>query len=176
MGTALLQLGAIAGLRMYATASKSKHAVITSFGGVPIDYQTENFSKRIRGIDRRRRGLCCLRRGWRNELRRSYIARASGEFWFAMARRRRSPMENLQGVRVSFCSVYYRPSRGSESALGSTLRISENSVQNGSGRTWRFCSTCWCSGRFSPSSRHGFRYGRRLRQINCSNIPRSVGK
>ena len=47
VGTALLQLGAIAGLTMYATASKSKHGLISSFGGMPIDYHSEDFTKRI---------------------------------------------------------------------------------------------------------------------------------
>lgn len=50
VGTALLQLGAIDGLTMYATASKSKHPVIVSSGGVPIDYRAEDFSERIREL------------------------------------------------------------------------------------------------------------------------------
>jgi NADPH:quinone reductase-like Zn-dependent oxidoreductase len=50
VGTALLQLGAIAGLTMYATASKPKHELISSFGGMPIDYHAEDFTKRIREL------------------------------------------------------------------------------------------------------------------------------
>jgi NADPH:quinone reductase-like Zn-dependent oxidoreductase len=50
VGTALLQLGAIAGLTMYATASKPKHELISSFGGVPIDYHAEDFTNRIREL------------------------------------------------------------------------------------------------------------------------------
>jgi NADPH:quinone reductase-like Zn-dependent oxidoreductase len=50
VGTALLQLGAISGLTMYGTASKSKHEVITASGGVPIDYHAEDVSKRIREL------------------------------------------------------------------------------------------------------------------------------
>jgi len=50
VGTALLQLGALAGLTMYGTASKSKHAAILSEGGVPIDYRSEDFTLRIREL------------------------------------------------------------------------------------------------------------------------------
>jgi NADPH:quinone reductase-like Zn-dependent oxidoreductase len=50
VGTALLQLGSIDGLTMYATASKPKHQVISSFGGVPIDYRDEDVPRRIREL------------------------------------------------------------------------------------------------------------------------------
>jgi NADPH2:quinone reductase len=48
VGTALLQLGALARLKMYGTASKAKHPLIESYGAVPIDYHIENFTRRIR--------------------------------------------------------------------------------------------------------------------------------
>ncbi len=50
VGTALLQLGALAGLTMYGTASKSKHSAIVSEGGIPIDYRSEDFMLRIREL------------------------------------------------------------------------------------------------------------------------------
>ncbi|MBC8045028.1 MAG: zinc-binding dehydrogenase [Rhizobacter sp.] len=40
VGTALLQLGKVAGVETFGTASKSKHDFVKSQGGVPIDYQT----------------------------------------------------------------------------------------------------------------------------------------
>jgi len=43
MGTALLELGKLAGLKMYGTASKSKHNILTEFGATPIDYRTQDF-------------------------------------------------------------------------------------------------------------------------------------
>ena len=43
VGTALLELGKLAGLRMYATASAAKHHVLARFGAVAIDYRTEDF-------------------------------------------------------------------------------------------------------------------------------------
>ena len=50
VGTALLQLGSLQGLTMYGTASKSKHGAIAAAGGIPIDYKTEDFSKRVREL------------------------------------------------------------------------------------------------------------------------------
>jgi NADPH:quinone reductase-like Zn-dependent oxidoreductase len=56
IGTALLQLGKLAGLKMYGTASKQKHAILEEYGAVPIDYQTQDFAEVVRsrepkGID-----------------------------------------------------------------------------------------------------------------------------
>jgi len=50
VGTALLQLGALHGLTRYGTASKSKQDTISAAGGIPIDYQHEDFSKRVRAL------------------------------------------------------------------------------------------------------------------------------
>jgi NADPH:quinone reductase-like Zn-dependent oxidoreductase len=50
VGTAALQLGKIAGLEMYGTASKAKHELVKSLGATPIDYRTENFRERIRQL------------------------------------------------------------------------------------------------------------------------------
>jgi NADPH:quinone reductase-like Zn-dependent oxidoreductase len=80
IGTALLQLGQLAGLRMYALASKTKHAVLTEYGASPIDYHTQDFAQVIRQaepggldvvvdgmmrLDDIRRGLSLLRPGGR---------------------------------------------------------------------------------------------------------------
>ena len=48
MGTALLELGKLAGLKMYGTASRNKHNILTQFGAIPIDYHTEDFVDAIR--------------------------------------------------------------------------------------------------------------------------------
>jgi NADPH:quinone reductase-like Zn-dependent oxidoreductase len=47
VGIAMLQLGKLLNLKMYGTASKSKHAIVTKYGGIPIDYKSEDFMKRI---------------------------------------------------------------------------------------------------------------------------------
>ena len=48
IGTAFLQLGRLAELKMYGLASKNKHHVLTDYGAVPIDYLTQDFVGVIR--------------------------------------------------------------------------------------------------------------------------------
>jgi NADPH:quinone reductase-like Zn-dependent oxidoreductase len=50
VGTALLELGKLAGLEMYGTASKYNHELVSALGATPIDYRTEDFCARIRSI------------------------------------------------------------------------------------------------------------------------------
>ncbi len=50
IGTALLQLGKLAGLEMYGTASKSKHELVSSLGATPIDHRSQDFVERIRNL------------------------------------------------------------------------------------------------------------------------------
>jgi NADPH:quinone reductase-like Zn-dependent oxidoreductase len=47
VGTALAQLGRVAGLEMYGTASTSKQDYVRDLGVTPIDYKTEDFVERI---------------------------------------------------------------------------------------------------------------------------------
>lgn len=77
MGTALLELGNLAGLKMYGTASPGKHEILTRFGAVPIDYHSQDFVEVIRraepsgldfvfegiGGEHADRALAVLRRG-----------------------------------------------------------------------------------------------------------------
>jgi NADPH:quinone reductase-like Zn-dependent oxidoreductase len=46
VGTALLELGRLLGLKVYGTASQSKHALLRAFGATPIDYRNEDFVAR----------------------------------------------------------------------------------------------------------------------------------
>jgi NADPH:quinone reductase-like Zn-dependent oxidoreductase len=43
VGTAYLQLGKLAGLKMYGLASPSKHSTLIEYGATPIDYHTQDF-------------------------------------------------------------------------------------------------------------------------------------
>jgi NADPH:quinone reductase-like Zn-dependent oxidoreductase len=47
IGTALLQLGQLAGLKMVAIASKEKHAILRAYGATPIDYRSQDFAEII---------------------------------------------------------------------------------------------------------------------------------
>jgi NADPH:quinone reductase-like Zn-dependent oxidoreductase len=50
VGTAGLQLGKLAGLAMFGTASKPKHELVVSLGATPIDYRSESFVERLRQL------------------------------------------------------------------------------------------------------------------------------
>lgn len=77
VGTALLELGRLAGLKMYGTASSSKHAILNRLGAILIDYHTLDFGEFLRqaepdgldyvfngqGGEYSQRGLAVLRRG-----------------------------------------------------------------------------------------------------------------
>ncbi len=50
VGTALLELGRVAGLEMYGTASATGLDVVARLGATPIDYRTEDVVQRIRDL------------------------------------------------------------------------------------------------------------------------------
>jgi len=47
VGTATLELGRLAGLKMFGTASRGKHELVTALGGIPIDYKKDDFVARV---------------------------------------------------------------------------------------------------------------------------------
>jgi NADPH:quinone reductase-like Zn-dependent oxidoreductase len=50
VGSALLELGRLAGLEMYGTASEYNHELVSALGATPIDYRNEDFVERIRSL------------------------------------------------------------------------------------------------------------------------------
>jgi NADPH2:quinone reductase len=87
VGSALLQLGKLAGLEMYGTASRYNHETVSELGATPIDYRTEDFAERIRsltgdGVDAVFDPIGGARHVWR-----SYRALRKGGrlVWFGMA-------------------------------------------------------------------------------------------
>ncbi|WP_237563348.1 medium chain dehydrogenase/reductase family protein [Arthrobacter sp. H-02-3] len=50
VGTAILELGALAGLRLYGTAAGRDRAAVERLGAVAIDYKNEDFLARLRGL------------------------------------------------------------------------------------------------------------------------------
>ncbi|MFI9080489.1 medium chain dehydrogenase/reductase family protein [Streptomyces sioyaensis] len=50
VGTAVLELGALAGLRLYGTASARDRATVERLGAVAIDYRNEDFMARVREL------------------------------------------------------------------------------------------------------------------------------
>src|SRR5262249_41642987 len=47
VGTALLQLGRLAGLEMYGTCSSRGASAVVELGGIPIDYKNQDFVEEI---------------------------------------------------------------------------------------------------------------------------------
>ncbi|NJP04481.1 MAG: zinc-binding dehydrogenase [Chloroflexaceae bacterium] len=52
VGTALLQLGQLAQLEMYGTASRPKHGLVARYGALPIDYRHDDVVERISELTR----------------------------------------------------------------------------------------------------------------------------
>jgi NADPH:quinone reductase len=50
VGTAVLELGAVAGLRLYGTCSARDFGAVERLGAVPIDYRNEDFLVRVREL------------------------------------------------------------------------------------------------------------------------------
>jgi NADPH:quinone reductase-like Zn-dependent oxidoreductase len=65
VGSAFLQLGKLAGLKMYGLASKSKHHILAEYGAIPIDYRTQDFVEVIRQAEPD--GLDCVFNGMAEE-------------------------------------------------------------------------------------------------------------
>jgi NADPH:quinone reductase len=52
VGTALLQLGRLAGLEMYGSCSSRGASAVSDLGGIPIDYEHQDFVKEIHRLTR----------------------------------------------------------------------------------------------------------------------------
>jgi NADPH2:quinone reductase len=52
VGSALLQLGRLAGLEMYGTCSSRGASAVSDLGGIPVDYQYRDFVKEIHRLTR----------------------------------------------------------------------------------------------------------------------------
>jgi NADPH2:quinone reductase len=87
IGTALLQLGKLAGLEMYGTASKHNHELVSALGATPIDYRAEDFVEQVRsltgdGVDAVFDPIGGARQLWRSNL----ALRKGGRLvWFGVA-------------------------------------------------------------------------------------------
>lgn len=87
VGTALLDLGRLAGLEMYGTASKPNHGLVSARGATPIDYRTEDFVARVRSLTGDGVDVVFDPVGGGRHLWRSYrILRKGGRLvWFGVA-------------------------------------------------------------------------------------------
>jgi NADPH:quinone reductase-like Zn-dependent oxidoreductase len=87
VGTALLQLGKLADLQMYGTASEYNHALVSGLEATPIDYRTEDFVRRIRELTSDGVDVVFDPIGGARQVCRSYRALRKGGrlVWFGVA-------------------------------------------------------------------------------------------
>lgn len=87
VGTALLELGRLAGLELYGTASQHNHELVSALGATAIDYRTDDFVERIRTLTGDGVDVVFDPIGGGRQLWRSYLAlRAGGRLvWFGVA-------------------------------------------------------------------------------------------
>lgn len=87
VGTALLELGRLADLEMYGTASLHNHELVSALGATPIDYQTEDFVERVRALTGDGVDVVFDPIGGARQLWRSYQALSKGGrlVWFGVA-------------------------------------------------------------------------------------------
>ncbi|MBN1658261.1 MAG: zinc-binding dehydrogenase [Anaerolineae bacterium] len=87
VGTALLDLGRLAGLEMYGTASARNHELVSALGATPIDYRSADFVERIRTLTNDGVDVVFDPIGGGRQLRRSYRALCKGGrlAWFGVA-------------------------------------------------------------------------------------------
>ena len=87
VGTALLELGRLADLDMYGTASQHNLELVSALGATPIDYQTDDFVARIRELTGEGVDVVFDPIGGARQLWRSYQALRKGGrlVWFGVA-------------------------------------------------------------------------------------------
>lgn len=94
VGSALLDLGRLAGVEMYGTASGHDHEFVAAFGATPIDYRSEDFVARVRQLTGDGVDAVFDQIGGARQLWRSYRALRRGGrlIWFGVAGTARSGM------------------------------------------------------------------------------------
>jgi NADPH:quinone reductase-like Zn-dependent oxidoreductase len=104
VGTALLELGRLAGLEMYGTASPHNHELVSALGATPIDYRSEDFVERIRELTGDGVDVVFDPIGGGRQLWRSYRALRKGGrlIWFGVA------ASSKNGLRVIPSSLAMR--------------------------------------------------------------------
>jgi NADPH:quinone reductase-like Zn-dependent oxidoreductase len=78
VGNAILQLGSLAGLKMYGSASKQKSELVARLGGIPIDYRSENPMKIVQGLEPRGLDAAFDGLGWRSAWQAYQLLRKDG--------------------------------------------------------------------------------------------------
>lgn len=111
IGSALLELGKLAGLEMYATASAHNHELVSDLGATPIDYRDEDFVERIRGLTGDGVDVVFDPVGGARQLWRSYQALRNGGrlIWIGVAATSRAGIKVIPLSLATFLALKLRP-------------------------------------------------------------------
>ena len=169
LGTAFLQLGKLAGLKMYGIASKSKHHILSEYGATPIDYRTQDFVEVIRqaeptGLDAVLDGVIRLDyiRGALALLRRGGRLVSFGD---------PGGLPALFRVLMTAMAVNVLPNGKSSSCT--ELRFILWATNGRSWKTGLRCSTYCKKARYSRLLRRSFLSWKRPKPMNCWKVDAS---
>jgi len=97
VGSALLELGRIAGLKIYGTASAKNHELVRALGAIPIDYRSENVVERIRELSDGGVDAVFDPIGGARQVLRSYrcLRRGGRLLWFGMAATKKHGLRSI---------------------------------------------------------------------------------
>ncbi len=130
VGTALLQLGRLVGLEMYGTCSSRGAAAVSELGGIPIDYQQQDFVMEMQSLTNPGADVVFDGMGgahiWRSRkaLRRGGKVVALWTYWFATQRtigvrsvRQPASLSRNCGLRLVHCRQLSSPRSQARRAL-----------------------------------------------------------
>lgn len=130
VGTALLQLGRLVGLEMYGTCSSRGAAAVSELGGIPIDYQQQDFVMEMQSLTNPGADVVFDGMGgahiWRSRkaLRRGGKVVALWTYWFATQRtigvrsvRQSASLSRNCGLRLVHCCQLSSPRSQARRAL-----------------------------------------------------------
>lgn len=105
VGTALLELGKLAGLEMYGTASRYNHELVSALGATPIDYRTEDYVERIQSLTGNGVDVVFDTIGGARHLWHSYrVLRKGGRLvWFGVAATKK---DGLRVIPLTLLTVF----------------------------------------------------------------------
>ena len=177
VGTAVLELGALAGLRLYGTASARDRAAVERLGAVAIDYRNEDFLGRVRGLPGRGVDVVLDGLGGAMSIRSFRALRPGGRlvvFGYSSAltqgrRSRRAWIKWNAQTASAFLWGALSPRRGS-TGTGSTGCAT--ATRSGSGRTSSRYSSCCAVARFTRSWPSAYRSPTCAARTNCSRARR----
>src|SRR5437867_8839981 len=172
VGTAVLELGALAGLRLYGTASARDRAAVERLGGLAIDYRNEDFLARVRGLPGKGVDVVLDGLGGALSVRSFRALRPGGRlvvfgYSSALAQGAGAGGRGSSGTRrpeASFSGACSRPAGGSAATASTSCATA---ARSGSGRTSSRCWSCLAVARSTPSWPSACRSPKRAARTSC---------